>query len=80
MWVCVWVCVGETVSDAGPVEEQKEDIRVEPFSLPPNFEWSEVSLEDPAQVCVCACVCACVCVLCVRAIPPVISHPQRDYV
>ena len=38
------------MSDSGPVEEQKDSIRDEPFSLPSNFEWSLISLEDVAQV------------------------------
>jgi len=59
-----FVNADEKVSDSGPVEEQKDSIRAEPFSLPANFEWSLISLDDVSQVrenrFVCVCVCVCV--------------------
>ncbi len=34
----------------GPVEEDKEEIRTEPFTLPPQFTWDEICLESEDQV------------------------------
>ena len=35
-----------------PVEEDKEDIRQEEFSLPPGFEWKTLDLKNEKEVCV----------------------------
>lgn len=40
----------EQVTDAGPIEEDKEHVRSEPFSLPDKFYWSNVELADDLQV------------------------------
>lgn len=44
------VFADEKVSDIGPVEGDKDEIRQEPFSLPSNFMWDEICFEDDAQV------------------------------
>lgn len=41
---------GEKVSDMGPLEDDKEEIRQEPFTLPSNFTWDDICLEDEEQV------------------------------
>ena len=33
------------------VEDDKEEIRQEPFSLPSGFEWCTLDLQDDSQVC-----------------------------
>ena len=40
----------EQVSDMGPVEEDKEEVRTQPFTLPPNFVWDDICLENEEQV------------------------------
>lgn len=34
----------------GPVEEDRDDVRTEPFSLPSNFIWDQISLDNEDQV------------------------------
>ncbi|XP_003383674.1 PREDICTED: glycylpeptide N-tetradecanoyltransferase 2-like [Amphimedon queenslandica] len=40
----------ETVTDAGPIEQDKEHVRSEPFTLPDKFYWDNVDLTDDAQL------------------------------
>lgn len=40
----------EKVIDVGPIEDTKDSIRVEPYTLPPLFVWDEVDLNDEDQV------------------------------
>ena len=40
----------EKVSDMGPLEEDKDEVRIEPFTLPPNFVWDEICLDSEEQV------------------------------
>lgn len=45
------VIVDEKVDgDMGAVEDNKEQIRTTPLSLPPNFFWEDISLDDEGQV------------------------------
>ena len=56
MYTCVdvvCVCVDEKVSEMGALEEVKESIRTEPFSLPADFMWDNICLEDSSQVMAC---------------------------
>ena len=41
----------EKVDDIGPVEEDKDEIRPDPLSLPEHFTWDDIDLLDDAQVC-----------------------------
>lgn len=40
----------EKVTDSGPLEPVKDDVRQEPLTLPNNFKWDEVDLDNPAQL------------------------------
>ena len=40
----------EKVTDSGPLESAKEDVRQEPLTLPNNFKWDDIDLEIPSQV------------------------------
>ena len=42
--------IDEKVGDMGPLEDDREEIRTEPFSLPSGFVWDDISLEDEKQV------------------------------
>lgn len=44
------VVIDEKVGDMGPVESEKEEIRVTPLSLPANFFWEDICLDDEGQV------------------------------
>lgn len=44
------ITAGEKVYDMGPVEEEKGEVRSEPFTLPSNFTWDEISLDSEDQV------------------------------
>ena len=40
----------ETILEAGPIEEDKEVVRSEPFTLPDKFYWDDLDLSDNDQV------------------------------
>eukprot|EP00731_Ephydatia_muelleri_P009223 Em0004g1561a len=40
----------EKVTDSGPLEPAKDDVRQEPLSLPNNFKWDDIDLENPSQL------------------------------
>ena len=43
----------EDIQDCGPIEEDKDvsEIRQEPYTLPPGFEWDTLDITDPKVVC-----------------------------
>ena len=55
--MCVCVCdlhvcyVDDEVTEAGAIEEDKGAIRTEAYSLPEQFMWDDVDLQDEHQVC-----------------------------
>ena len=42
--------IDEKVLEMGPLEEDKEEVRDDPYSLPSNFMWDEICLDDEEQV------------------------------
>ena len=40
----------EKVCETGPLEDEKEQVRTDPFTLPSNFMWDDLSLDDDDQV------------------------------
>lgn len=50
--VLSWGTVDEKVEENGPIEPDKkrEEIRQDPYSLPKEFEWSLIDIEDEAQI------------------------------
>lgn len=48
--------LGETVTSYGSIEPDKDNIRVEPYSLPQGFCWDTLDLGNPAVVRVYKCV------------------------
>jgi len=44
-----YIYIAETILDDGPIEEDKtiDQIRNEPFTLPEDFQWDTLSLDDP---------------------------------
>ena len=48
--MCITFSTDDKVSDMGPLEDDKEEIRTEPFTVPSNFSWSDISLDDDEQV------------------------------
>lgn len=38
------------MDDSGPIEMDHENVRQEPFTLPPFFVWDEVDLTNKDQV------------------------------
>lgn len=38
----------EDISSNEPIEPDKDSVREEPYSLPSDFQWDTLNLEDPA--------------------------------
>ena len=38
------------ISETGPVEPDKEEVRSEPYSLSDKFTWDEIDLTNEAQI------------------------------
>ena len=48
--VCYRPIAVEKVTDSGPLEPVKDDVRQEPLTLPDQFKWVEVDLCNFSQV------------------------------